>query len=297
MTGISLSEILKGVEVVQVVGPTDRAVARVDVLGANDDPKVLAWCNEANLPRLAEFHQGVVLVPTLSGVQTYADVTYVVVAQPRLAFLKCVAAHFSPAMPQGVHPTAVIDPSVQVPDSCYVGPHVVIEEGCQIGPECRIDANTVLKRGTILGSRVCIGANCTIGGVGFGYEKDVDGHYLAIPHLGNVQLEDGVEIGNNTAIDRAVMGSTILRRNAKVDNLVHIAHGADIGANALVIAHAMVAGSTKIGESAWIAPCAAIINKTTVGADAVVGMGAVVTKPVPDGDVVVGSPARSIKKP
>lgn len=106
--------------------------------------------------------------------------------------------------------------------------------------------NTVILKDTIIEDNVVIGANNTIGGVGFGYEKDREGNFELIPHIGNVHIKRNVEIGNNTCIDRAVLGSTILEENVKVDNLVHIAHGVFVGRNSVVIANAMVAGSVNI---------------------------------------------------
>ncbi|MBL8048207.1 MAG: hypothetical protein JNJ45_05945 [Chthonomonas sp.] len=290
---ISVAELAAAIGA-QVIGPTDGQIANAVVLGANEDPTVLAWCNAKSIGKLADFRAGAVIVPSIEGVELIPGVTYLVVDEPRRAFQTALERFFAPTRPVGTHPSAVLESPVG--HNCFIGANVVIEPNCQIGDEVVIDANTVVKAGTRIGHRVTIGANSTIGGAGFGYERDIDGQYVMIPHLGVVVLEDGVEIGNNTAIDRAVLGETRLRRNVKVDNLVHIAHGCDIGENSLVIAHAMIAGSTKIGANVWVAPCAAVINKTTVGDNAVVGMGAVVTKPVEAGDVVVGSPARSIKK-
>jgi UDP-3-O-[3-hydroxymyristoyl] glucosamine N-acyltransferase len=189
----------------------------------------------------------------------------------------------------------VIDPSVTLGKGVTIRAGAVLERNCYVGDGSIIDSNTVVKRGTVIGKRVKIGANNTIGGEGFGYEKDESGQFEVLPHLGNVVIEDDVEIGNNTTIDRAVIGSTIIRRNAKIDNLVHIAHGVEIGENSLVIANAMVAGSCIIGKNAWIAPSASVLNKITVGDDAVVGIGAVVLKNVSDGETVVGNPAKDIR--
>jgi UDP-3-O-[3-hydroxymyristoyl] glucosamine N-acyltransferase len=132
--------------------------------------------------------------------------------------------------------------------------------------------------------------------VGFGYEKDEDGHYQVIPHIGGVLIEENVEIGNNTCIDRAVLGNTILKKNCKIDNLVHIAHGVIVGENSLVIAHAMVGGSTVIGDNVWVAPNAALINKITIGDNATIGLGAVVVKNVGENDTVIGNPAKPMIK-
>jgi UDP-3-O-[3-hydroxymyristoyl] glucosamine N-acyltransferase len=157
----------------------------------------------------------------------------------------------------------------------------------------------VLLKGTHVGDDVIIGCNNTIGGTGFGYEKNEAGNYTVMPHLGNVVIHNKVEIGNNTCIDRAVIGSTIIGENVKIDNLVHIAHGVVIGKNSLIIANAMIGGSTVIGENCWVAPSASIINKGQIGDQATVGMGAVVTKPVEKDATVAGNPARtteSLKK-
>ena len=107
-------------------------------------------------------------------------------------------------------------------------------------------------------------------------------------------IEDRVEIHDNTCICRAVMGSTIIRENAKIDNLVHIAHGVEIGKNSLVIANAMIAGSAKIGENCWIAPSASILNQLEIGDDSIVGMGAVVLKSAPKNSKLVGNPSRNL---
>jgi UDP-3-O-[3-hydroxymyristoyl] glucosamine N-acyltransferase len=107
-------------------------------------------------------------------------------------------------------------------------------------------------------------------------------------------IEDGVEIGNNTTIDRAVLGSTFIRKNSKIDNLVHIAHGVEIGENSLIIANAMVAGSTSIGRNVWVAPSASIINKISVGDNSIIGMGAVVVRSVSEGQTIVGNPGKDI---
>ena len=117
-----------------------------------------------------------------------------------------------------------------------------------------------------------------------------------IPHIGNVVLGNNVEIGNNSCIDRAVLGSTILHDNVKVDNLVHIAHGVVIGKNSLIIANAMVAGSATIGEHVWVAPSASILNKKSIANNAVIGMGAVVLKNVNEGETIIGNPGKPLNK-
>jgi UDP-3-O-[3-hydroxymyristoyl] glucosamine N-acyltransferase len=181
-------------------------------------------------------------------------------------------------------------------ENISIGENVVIEAGSSIGDNMQIGHNTVLKKDTQIYAHVKIGANNVIGGVGFGYEYNADGAWELIPHIGNVVIEEGVEIGNCTCIDKAVLGSTILRKNCKIDNLVHIAHGVEIGENALVIAHAMVAGSVRVGKNSWIAPGALIINHIFIGEYTTIGLGAVVINDVADNQIVVGNPAKKLRE-
>lgn len=225
------------------------------------------------------------------------DAILIKVENPRQAFA-VVLREFAELDKEEVliHSSAIIHPDAQIGLNFNCGPNVVIESDVIIGDNVSIGANTIIKKRTSISNNVSIGSNCTIGGIGFGYEKNENGKYVALPHLGGVIIEGNVEIGNNTCIDRAVLGFTRLRSNVKVDNLVHIAHGCDIGKNSLIIANAMVAGSVIIGENTWVAPSSSILNQLQIGSNVTVGMAAVVLKAVEDGDVVVGAPARSIKK-
>lgn len=135
-----------------------------------------------------------------------------------------------------------------------------------------------------------------IGGDGFGYVRQEDQTFLKMPHTGNVVIEANVEIGSNTCIDRAVIGSTVIGEGTKIDNLVHIAHGVKIGKNCLIIAGSVIGGSTEIGDNVYVGIGAMIKNKLKIGKNAVIGMGAVVIRDVGEGETVVGNPARVIKR-
>lgn len=279
-----------------VAGYPDQEIRCVLPLSeAGENEHALSWASAKNMDKIGELDRGVYIVPMTFSVPTTGNRTIIIVPNPRLAFMKVLKHYFEISGPVGVEPSAMISPDCKLGADVYIGHNVVIESSCKIGRCTRIGHNTVLLRGTEVGENVVIGSNCTIGGTGFGYEKDESGSFSLITHLGNVVIEDMVEIGNNTAIDRAVLGATHIRRNAKIDNLVHIAHGVEIGENALIIAHAMIAGSCRIGANCWIAPSAAVINKITIGANATVGIGAVVLKDVTSGDVVAGVPAKSLK--
>jgi UDP-3-O-[3-hydroxymyristoyl] glucosamine N-acyltransferase len=263
---------------------------------SDSSPDSIMWLSDKNQHQFSDECKGTIIVskkfPYNSAGKNY---TLLIVENPRRAFQAIVNTYFAPPLKFIIEESAHISSTSIIGIDCYIGHNVIIEDNVIIGSNCIIMHNTVVLSDTKIGNHCIIGSNCTIGGTGFGYEKDESGLYKLICHTGNVIIEDNVEIGNNTCIDRAVLGSTVLRENVKVDNLVHIAHGCDIGKNSLVIANAMIAGSTKIGENVWIAPSSSILNKKTIGNNVVVGMGAVVLKNIEPNDVVVGNPSRSIK--
>jgi UDP-3-O-[3-hydroxymyristoyl] glucosamine N-acyltransferase len=272
-------------------------LALSDAFGRGKD--TLTWISDAKLEGLElPLACTVICSETARANPLLAQASLLVVSNPRSAF-RLALQLFSRGQEDSNSPriadSAYIHPGSKIGPNVSIGRNVVIESGVLFGDCVCIGHNSVIIRNTVIGSHVKIGSNCTIGGVGFGYEKNDEGLYEVLPHLGNVVIEDHVEIGNNTCIDRAVLGSTVIRANAKVDNLVHIAHGCDIGRNALIIANAMIAGSVKIGENAWIAPSSSILNQKTVSANTVIGIGSVVLKDVKAGDAVFGNPARSIR--
>jgi UDP-3-O-[3-hydroxymyristoyl] glucosamine N-acyltransferase len=172
---------------------------------------------------------------------------------------------------------------VTICDGVNVGSGTQIHAGVHICSPARIGRNVVLKSG------------CVIGGDGFGYERNEEGIFEKFPHLGGVVIEDDVEIGSNTCVDRGTLSDTVIGRGTKIDNLVHVAHNVKIGKHCAVIALAMVGGGTQIDDGAWIAPTACLRNGVVIGKQALVGMGAVVTKNVECGETVIGVPAKPIK--
>jgi UDP-3-O-[3-hydroxymyristoyl] glucosamine N-acyltransferase len=210
----------------------------------------------------------------------------------RLDFMRVVDRFFAPARPRGIAPSAVIATTARIAPDAHVG------AGCTVGEDVEIGANTVIHAGVHIYDRVRIGKNVTvhagtvIGADGFGYERNAEGQLVKFPHVGGVVIEDDVEIGANTCIDRGSLGDTRVCRGARIDNLVHVAHNTLVGRHAAVIAHAMVGGSTKIGDYAWVAPSACLRDRIDIGERAVVGLAAVVTKDVPAGATVMGAPAR-----
>jgi UDP-3-O-[3-hydroxymyristoyl] glucosamine N-acyltransferase len=220
-----------------------------------------------------------------------ARCNFLVVNNPRACFFKLLNVICRIERHAKVENSAVLHPSLKVGQNCYLGHNVVVEENCTFGNNVVILHNTVVMAGTSIGDDVIIGCNNTIGNYGFGYEKDESGDYEALQHIGGVVIGNKVEIHNNTCIDRGVLGNTEIHDNVKIDNLVHIAHGVVIERNSLIIANAMIGGSTRIGPNCWIAPSVSVINKATVAADTMTGIGAVILKSTDESCTYIGNPA------
>jgi UDP-3-O-[3-hydroxymyristoyl] glucosamine N-acyltransferase len=172
-----------------------------------------------------------------------------------------------------------------------------------VGEDCVIHPNVTIYEGTSIGSRVVIHGGAVIGGDGFGYvpepsREDPQEPYrhAKIPQVGRVVIEDDVEIGANTTIDRATLAETVIGRGTKIDNLVMVAHNCILGRHVILVSQAGISGSTTIGDYATIAGQAGLVGHITVGARAVVTAQAGVTKDVAEGQVVLGSPAMDIRE-
>ncbi|MDD2890006.1 MAG: UDP-3-O-(3-hydroxymyristoyl)glucosamine N-acyltransferase [bacterium] len=170
-------------------------------------------------------------------------------------------------------------------DGAYIGNKV------KIGKDCQIHPNAVIKEDVFLGDRVIIGAGTVVGSDGFAYNR-IAGRYKKMPHRGGVILEDDVEVGANSTIDKSVVGSTIVRKGTKLDNLVHVAHNVIIGENSILCAQVGIAGSVNIGNNVVIAGQAGVPDHITVGDNVVIAAQSGVTKDIPEGITVSGFPAR-----
>jgi UDP-3-O-[3-hydroxymyristoyl] glucosamine N-acyltransferase len=226
--------------------------------------------------------------------------------------------HFSPRpalIPPGIHPTAVVDPSAKIGQNCAIGAYVVIGRGCEIGDDttihpgavigegvhvgnsCLIYSNVSVRESCLIGNRVIIQPGAVIGGDGFGFAPRKDGTYKKIPQLGIVVIEDDVEIGSNTCIDRATMGETRIKRGTKLDNLVQVAHNVIVGENVVMAANAGVAGSSKIGNNVMIGGGVSITGHVTVADRISIAGGAGVSKSLTkEGETYFGYPAKEAGK-
>ena len=187
-----------------------------------------------------------------------------------------------------VYPAATVGDDVEIGDRAVLLPGVVVGDGCRIGEDTILYPNVVLYPRTVLGRRVILHAGVSIGADGFGYAKDKDGRHQKVPHVGHVEIEDDVEIGANSCVDRATLGKTVIRRGTKLDNLVHIAHNCDIGENVLMMAQVGIAGSCTVGNHAILAGQVGVIDHIHIGDHAVLVPKSGVAYDIPPKQVYAG---------
>jgi len=311
-------------------GPADLKIVSVATNPLTAGEGDLALVFEPKLVKhLDAIKASAVVVP--EGVKT--DLPKIVVARPLLALQRMLSAlqpkRFFPE--PGVHPSAVVDPSAQLAEAVAIGPLVVVGPGTRIGKGTRISAGcTVGGQVTIgedclfhakcmvadyvqIGNRVILQQGASIGADGFGYATERPSNlelrvagitelseepnpHLKIPQIGTVIIEDDVEIGSNTTVDRATIGATVVGSGTKIDNLVMIAHNCRIGREAIIVSMAGIAGSCTIGDRAILAGHVGVKDHTRIGKDVIVEGKAGVMRDIADGEVVVGIPAIPVRE-
>lgn len=207
----------------------------------------------------------------------------------------------------GISPMAFISESAKIGKDCYIGafayigdgvtigdntqihPHAVIEEGASLGNGCKIFPNVTIYNGCKLGNNVTIHAGSVIGADGFGFAPNTEG-YDKIPQIGIVTIEDNVEIGANTCVDRSTMGSTIIHKGVKLDNLVQIAHNVEVGENTVMSAQVGVAGSTKIGQWCMFGGQVGISGHISIGDKTFLGAQSGVPGNIKGNTTLIGTP-------
>jgi UDP-3-O-[3-hydroxymyristoyl] glucosamine N-acyltransferase len=185
----------------------------------------------------------------------------------------------------------VVEDGAEIGDGCRIGAHVVVGRRSKLGAACTLHPHAVLYPGTVLGDRVVVHAGTCLGVDGFGYTF-VDGSHRKVPQVGRCVVEDDVEIGANTTIDRGSIGDTLIGRGSKLDNLIQIGHNVRVGALSVMAAMVGVAGSTRIGRAVLFGGQAGVSGHLDIGDEARVAAGAKVMRDVPAGETVAGDPAR-----
>ena len=228
---------------------------------------------------------------------------------PMLAIVTLAQKYFSPPLPKrGIHPSAITGHDVRIGPDVSIGPLVTIGDRAQIGSgvtiyagvhigedavigdDCMLYPHVSLLTNCILGHRVILHSGTIIGSDGFGYAQH-EGRHHKIPQLGNVVIEDDVEIGANVTVDRATFGSTVIKQGTKIDNQVQIAHNVEVGEHCIIVAQVGIAGSTRLGHHVMIGGQAGLVDHLKIGNQAKIASGAGVTNHVEPEHTVGGRPA------
>lgn len=225
----------------------------------------------------------------------YQNRMLIMVSNPRLAFIKVLKRYFVETPVYEIHPTAIIHESAKIASNVKIGPYSYLGES-EIGEGSIIHGNVYIYSNVKIGKGVIIYPGAVIGRDGYGFERNENGILERFPQISGVIIQNNVEIGANTVIDRGALSNTVIGEGTKIDNLCHIAHGVTIGKHCLVIASSVIGGSTKIGDNTHIAPAASLLNNIRIGENVVIGMGSVVIDDVPDNSVVAGVPAKRIRE-
>lgn len=272
----------------------------------------ISFATKERLARAIDTNASAILTPELV---PDIELPQVVVEDPYAAFIPLlqIVENEQRLLPEGIHPSAVIEDGASIGEGVSLGPNVVVDKnasvgdgsalfagtylgvGSKLGKDCLVYANVTIQHDVEIGDRAIIHPGAVIGGDGFGFRRNAEG-YVKVPQVGRIEIGDDVEIGCNTTIDRATMGATILGNGIKIDNHCHIAHNCRIGDNSLLVAYARIAGSTIIGKNVILAEDVGVTDNVKIGDGATVAGTAKVSKDVPPGAVVWGSPAQDIRK-
>jgi UDP-3-O-[3-hydroxymyristoyl] glucosamine N-acyltransferase len=289
--------------------PDISGVAAVD----QATPGSLSYVEGAKFARFIDSTAASALIlPADSALQQRASdrgIAWLSVSDPRLGFARAIALFYSPYQPPaGIHPSAVIDPSARYGAGVSIGAHVVIGAGVNLGDGVCIHPNVVIYPGVRVGDRTVLHANCVIhersqigadcaihsgaviGAEGFGFVPTASG-WEKMEQSGVVVIEDGVRVGSNSTVDRPAVGTTRLGRGSKLDNLVHIAHGCQIGEAVVMAAQVGMAGGVTVGNRVILAGQVGIANQATIGEGAIATAKAGIHSDVPAGEIVTGIPA------
>ena len=294
----------------KVTGDANRKVSDVGPIESAHEGQLSFLCDAKYLPHLPQTGASVVLMTESIPFDGETNATLIRVENARAAMgqlLSLVAKAMNPAK-KGVEQPSFVSEGVTIPEDAYIGAfayigkNVQLGKGVQIYPHTYIGDNVKVGDNTILYSGVKVYYNCVIGkdcilhaGVvvgsdGFGFEPDAKGVNQKLPQIGNVIVEDDVEIGANTTVDRAMMGSTIIRRNAKLDNLVQVAHNVEIGESTFMCAQVGVAGSTKVGSHCILAGQVGVAGHITIADNCVFGAQSGIANHVKKPGMYQGSP-------
>lgn len=309
----SLYEVARAAGVMAPAGHAGTLLSGVAPLAAAGPDHVSFMTDKRHLDALTATQAGVVLVSASLARHVPPGTVPLVVPDPHLAWAR-VASLFYPVPPisPGLHPSAVVDPAARIDPTAEIGPLAVIEAGAEIGPRTRVGAQAFIGAGVVLGADVRIGTQASVshaligdrvvlypgarvGQDGFGFAMTPSG-FVSVPQIGRVIIEDDVEIGANTTIDRGSANDTVIGMGSRLDNLVQIGHNVRIGRFCVIVAQVGISGSTVLEDFVVVAGQAGLVGHLRIGAKARIGPQAGVSHDVPAGAEVVGSPAQPFKE-
>lgn len=221
---------------------------------------------------------------------------FFLVKEPRVIFGRIMGYLYPDEieLPSGIHPSAIIHPEARIHRSVFVGDHCIIGK-CTIGENSRIYPFSIIRDGSIIGKNVIIREYCLIGGTGFGFVRNEKRCLERIPHIGNVIIEDDVELFPYVNVDRGTLSATIIKRGTKVDHYCHIGHNSSIGQHCLITAGTVFCGGSSIGSFSWAGVHTVFKEKISVGKNVITGLGSVILNEVGDNKTIAGVPARILK--
>jgi UDP-3-O-[3-hydroxymyristoyl] glucosamine N-acyltransferase len=305
-TAKAIAEFLQG----ELMGDPDVVVSNVSKIEEGTEGTLSFLANPKYEKYLYTTRASVVLVNRDLSIHVEIFPTLIKVADAYKAFASLLELYASSLpgksgteQPCFIHPTAVIGSGCYIGAFAYIGESVTIGNNVKLYPQVylgdgvKVHDNTTLYSGVkvyhgcIIGKNCIIHAGTVIGSDGFGFAQDENKDFKKIPQLGNVVIEDNVEIGSNVSIDRATMGSTCVGEGTKIDNLVQIAHNVEVGSNTVIISQAGIAGSTKVGKACVIAAQAGLVGHIKIGDNVIIGAQSGVTSDIEDNRICLGSPA------
>lgn len=313
VSAISGAQIRDGAD---TAGVTIGGVASLDVAGPSD----LAFCDTFLFSeKLATTQAGAVITSERFAPKARADLPVLVAPRPALAFALVTRALFPSALrPQAIFGHAGVAPGAQIHPTARLEENVTVDPGAVVGPEAEIGAGSIICAGAIIGPRVSIGRSCSIGpgvsvthalignnvilqagvrigGDGFGYQPSPTGH-LKIPQIGRVVIQDDVEIGANTTVDRGALKDTLIGEGTKIDNLVQIAHNVVIGRHCIIVSQTGISGSATLGDFVMLGGQVGVVGHITIGTGAQIAASSNVAGDVPAGVRWGGSPAKPVRE-
>ncbi len=309
---MKFSELVQQLGATQVERGSDPEIIAVTPIEATQ-PHTLSYIEGQKFAaRIASTTASALILPPdadLQAAATAAGLAWIADAQPRRVFAQAIALFYQPARPApGIHPTAVIDPTAKLGKDLTIGAHVVIEANVRLGdqvciyanavvyPEAQIGDRSILHANCTIHERTQIGANCVIhsgaviGAEGFGFVPVPEG-WLKMPQSGRAVLEAEVEVGCNSTIDRPALGDTRIGRGTKIDNLVHIGHGCQVGEHCVMAGQAGLSGAVHLGNRVILAGQAGIVDHVKMGDGSIASAKAGVHSDVAAGTIVTGVPA------